>query len=542
MRDGAAPRTRDHHEASVALTALKTRLAMHAAVRPISIRSRGFPSSSSEDSGLVTPRTVLANGAAHSCHNRAERTVRVASRAAGWPMRPCGSTIALVDRRGDGMPRSGLSRCVFALALVACTARAGDGNPDPAFGDGGQVTILRPPDAATATAPTGDVAALPDGRFLWIMANEDGSVWVGRASHDGVADVDFGSDGSGHVTLTDCAAFSTTRVLAETGGGATVWSGRCLLRLDPAGNVIADFGGKPLPDAQFLASAFARDHAGRYLLAGTSAQQWRVFRFAADGTPDVAFGEDGAATVAIPATNNLRGLNAMAVRDDDRVVLAGWRGNTHGPNLVVAQLDGSGDPDPDWNGNGLADLDAPSGQSGIVATALAAGADGSVLVAGNSNSGSVGCCLLLAKFDGGGQLVPMFGMRLFDLENTSLGSFFEARDALHVLPDGRMLFGTTAFPVDAHPEAHRTQFILIRTSPDGLFDPTFGNGGWRGYTISDPTGTGQSGDYDQLHAVAVDETSALLFGRTFFEDNSNGRDYVSMVRAQFDAIFANGLD
>jgi hypothetical protein len=79
-------------------------------------------------------------------------------------MRPCGSTIALVDRRVVRMPRSGLSRCVFALALVACTARAGDGSPDPVFGDGGQVTILRPPDAATATAPTGDVAALPDGR------------------------------------------------------------------------------------------------------------------------------------------------------------------------------------------------------------------------------------------------------------------------------------------------------------------------------------------------------------------------------------------
>lgn len=440
------------------------------------------------------------------------------------------------------MPRSGLSRCVFALALVACAAQAGDGNPDQDFGDGGQVTILRPPDAATATAPTGDVAAMPDGRFLWIMANEDGSVWVGRASHEGAADVAFGSDGSGHVTLTDCARFSTTRVLAESGGGATVWSGRCLLRLDSTGNVVADFGGKPLPDAQFLASAFARDHAGRFLLAGTSAQQWRVLRFAADGTPDPDFGDQGAATVSIPATNNLRGLNAMAIRDDDRIVLGGWRGNTSGPNLVVAQLDATGDPDPGWNGNGLADVDAPSGQSGIAATAVAIGADGNVLVAGTAFSGSVGCCLLLAKFDGGGQLMPAFGMRLFGLENTSLVAFFEARDALNVLPDGRILFGTTAFPVDAHPEEHRTQFILIRTKPDGSFDPTFGNGGWRGYTISDPTGTGQSGDYDQLHAVAVDEKSVLLFGRTFFEDNSNGRDYVSMVRAVLDAIFANGWD
>jgi hypothetical protein len=37
----------------------------------------------------------------------------------------------------------------------------------------------------------------------------------------------------------------------------------------------------------------------------------------------------------------------------------------------------------------------------------------------------------------------------------------------------------------------------------------------------------------------------LLFGRTFFEDNSNEADYVSMVRAVFpvsDRIFASGFD
>jgi len=37
----------------------------------------------------------------------------------------------------------------------------------------------------------------------------------------------------------------------------------------------------------------------------------------------------------------------------------------------------------------------------------------------------------------------------------------------------------------------------------------------------------------------------LVFGRTFFEDNSNGLDYVSMVRTTFavaDQIFASGFD
>jgi hypothetical protein len=33
-----------------------------------------------------------------------------------------------------------------------------------------------------------------------------------------------------------------------------------------------------------------------------------------------------------------------------------------------------------------------------------------------------------------------------------------------------------------------------------------------------------SGDYSQLHAMACADDSALLFGRTFFEDDSNGLD------------------
>jgi hypothetical protein len=75
-----------------------------------------------------------------------------------------------------------------------------------------------------------------------------------------------------------------------------------------------------------------------------------------------------------------------------------------------------------------------------------------------------------------------------------------------------------------------------------VLDAIFGDGGWRGYAIVDPTGSGQNGDYDQLHATADSDGSALLFGRTFFEDDSDGLDYISVVRASFDIVFANGFE
>src|SRR6185312_1564620 len=123
------------------------------------------------------------------------------------------------------------------------------------------------------------------------------------------------------------------------------------------------------------------------------------------------------------------------VRDDGRIITAGWRGNDHGPNLVVAALTESGDLDPDWNGGAVVDLDAPLGQPGIEATALAIDADGSLVVGGFEASGMQTCCLLLTRFDTTGTVVADFGIREFGFVDTTLGSFFEARDAVAIRPD-----------------------------------------------------------------------------------------------------------
>lgn len=440
-----------------------------------------------------------------------------------------------------------MSRILISLAAlaVACPfafAVAADGDVDLTFGDAGQVTIVRPPDFPTAPTPVGDVLALDDGAYLWTMANQDGSVWVGRTRHDGSADTAFGGDGSGHVTLTDCVAYTPTFLAPDGEGGTFAWIGACLAHIRADGSIDDAFGEVPLFDSSYLLVDFARDAAGRFVFAATTGRTWDVFRFASDGvTPDTAFGDGGHVRIDVPASNNLRALNALAVRDDGRILVAGWRGNASGPNLVVAELTAAGDLDPGWNGGAIVDLDPPEGQAGIQATALAIALDGTVVVGGLASSGLSDCCLLLTRFDDTGAVVAGFGLRLYDFD-VNIGSFFEGRDSIALRADGSILFATTAFPFSID---HRTQFVLMRTDADGVLDATFGNGGWRGYTIADPSGTGQTGDYDELHAIAATDDSVLMFGRTFFEDNSNGLDYISMVRATFapaDTLFADGFD
>jgi uncharacterized delta-60 repeat protein len=437
-----------------------------------------------------------------------------------------------------------MKRSVVVLAgllFASMGAHALDGDPDLSFGDGGQVTIARPGSGfVTGTQPTGDLLVLPDGGYLWSSPLEDGSVWVGRALHDGAPDHVFGP--TGRVTLPACGDASNVRLVHDGADGLVVWAGSCLVHLRADGSVDDAFGSGAVATG-FLAAALARDAAGRYVLAGRAGPTLLVYRFDAAGMADASFGSGGHAVVVVPATNALRELDALAVRSDGRILVGGARGNTHGPNLFVAQLAEGGAPDPSWNGTGLVDLEAPTGYESLWAYTLAVDGDGSVVVGGRGGDGGVSCCLLLARLDAAGALVPGFGLRLFRLSDSpDLYPFFEQRDGLVLLPDGRILMGVIAFPTQDF--NHRTEYTLVRAFADGSLDTSFGHDGWLGYTIADPDDVGQTGDYEQMHAIGYDpsDRSVLMLGRTFFEDNSNGVDYVSLVRARFDALLTDGFD
>lgn len=432
----------------------------------------------------------------------------------------------------------------FFAALLSCFAlhagalRAADGDTDPAFGDGNQVLLERPVEFGNGQAWVGDVATLPDGRIAWTMENGIGALWVARMLRDGEPDPSFAGDGL--LVLEDCAASRPARLVALEDGSVVVWAGACLVRILADGTIdtgfIAASGG---PSADFFAARLLRDHAGRWLLAGTEDQAWRVYRFLADGALDTGFADGGMATIVTPSTNGARTLNAMALRPDGRIVVAGQRGNTHGPNLVIAGLDSDGAPDASFGEAGIVDLDPPSGYNGLRAQAIVVDRDGSLVVAGDANNGMQSCCVLAARFDADGAIDPA-DLRIFPLgPNVTLSSFGgETSSTLALLPHGKILLARVSFPFVV---TTRTRFTLVRLHHDGSLDLGFDEVGWRSYVVTDPAGQGQSGPYSQIHGMAYANGEALMFGRTFFEDNAIGPDYVTLMRARFDALFADGF-
>lgn len=438
-----------------------------------------------------------------------------------------------------------LSPCLPILLLFFFPhAHAHDGDVDPEFGANGQVVLLRPQQTpGNASQPTGDLDVLADGRYLWAAPLDDGTVWVGRAWRDGAADVTFGSEGNGRITLPACGLKRPVRLIADDTNGAYVWSDGCLRHVLNDGTLDVGFGQGPMPAQGYFAADLARDSSGRFVLGGRENQQGKVYRLDSTGVADTTFGSAGSVTV-IPPANSMLEVNALVVRPDGRILLAGSRSNTHGPNLVVAQLLADGLPDATWDGDGFVDMEPPVGFNGTAANALALDQDGSLVVSGKGFDGRNSCCILVTRLDAGGQVEPDFGLRLHMLPGQPhIYPFFEQRDGLVILPNRRIIIGAISFPFAA-PLIHRTQYTLIRTFADGALDPGFGHDGWNSYTIADPVGAGQLGDYNQMHAIGHDESdgSMLILGRTFFEDNSTGDDYVSLVRVRLDLIFADAFD
>ncbi len=439
------------------------------------------------------------------------------------------------------MGRTPTLACLLAAMSAPC-AMAFDGEVDPGFGGVGQVAIIRPSaQSGTGSRPTGDLAMLADGRFLWAAPLDDGSVWVGRMQANGTPD-SFGGSPDGRITLPTCGVPRNVMLLADGDAGAIVWASNCLVRVRGDGSVDATFGTGAMPPEGFSAAGLARDALGRFVLAGKEGQQLAIYRFSAEGLPDASFGIAGRVEVVVPTTNGTADLNALALRPDRRILVGGSRGNTFGPNLIVAQYTEAGVPDSSWSGDGIVDIPPPDDFDSLYATAMALDADGSLVVSGLGSTGITTCCRMLMRLDSGGQVDPDFGLRLFTLGGvSSIFPFFEQRDALVLLPNRRILVGASSFP-NAAPFTNRTRFTLIRTFADGSLDMGFGHDGWNSFTIADPENAGQSGDYDQMHGMAYTGTGIVMLGRTFFEDNSTGNDYVTMVRARFDLIFDDAFE
>lgn len=209
-----------------------------------------------------------------------------------------------------------------------------------------------------------------------------------------------------------------------------------------------------------------------------------------DGTPDAAFGDDGA---VISDLGEIDAFSGVAVLHDGRVAAVG---NTASEWAVVAGYSARGGLLNPWgeggSGSTMLNLGGYDGFGDVVQQP-----SGRLVSVGQTQDEAGRNFMLLGLTDDNGYLDSSFGGGGVTLTDVAPGRA-DVANALTLLPDGRLLVAGYAN------NGTDDDFAVARYSADGVLDDTFGE---EGFTIVDFGGT------DRVNDVALDgEGNILLVG------------------------------
>jgi uncharacterized delta-60 repeat protein len=307
---------------------------------------------------------------------------------------------------------------------VAAPAQAKAGDLDPSFGIGGKVIT----DFGTIDDAISDkMAVQADGKPVAAGYADDGPARdfaLARYTPNGALDPTFGTGGK---VTTDFFGFTDH---AQAG-----------LVVQPDGKLVA--GG----------SAFTFTTGGNYDFA--------LARYLPDGTLDDSFGTGG------KVTTDLLGFDdqafALARQPDGKLVAAGEAG----ADFALARYNPDGTLDSSFGSGGVVTTDFAGSVDRVEALALQP--DGKLVAGGQAFAGA-GLDFALARYLPDGTLDDSFGSGgkvTTDLAGGDDAGFF----SVAVLAGGKLVALGSGFTGTGQ------DFTLARYNPNGILDPSFGNGG-----------------------------------------------------------------
>ena len=454
------------------------------------------------------------------------------------------------------------------LALAASWAHARDGDFFTSFGNEGRARYGFSPDLDVTSGFVNFVALAvqPDGRIVvsaTVANGASGDFGVLRLLPNGTLDTTFGNQGQVLVPF-------------DLAGPADDVPSHVLLQ--PNGRIVQ------------CGTARGADNAG--------GKDFAFARLTASGTLDTSFSGDGRATVAfdIGAEKERDDEAARCIlQADGKIVAAGWAAVAGAlPRMAVTRLNPDGSRDTGFNGNGTATVDFGVSFEESRAFGVRAQPDGKLLLAGLA-SGSGGSRWGLARLGNNGQIDTGFGnggvvlfdpgitgytpVQALDLWVRDDGSFL-VTGALQVTPStDNFDFGVFAFDASGSPDAafgnaggivipfdlggplielpvaiqedaqgriivtgfgsisdtaYSTQ--MVRLSPGGQLDPSFGNGG---KLVVSTAGPGEVDLGDQGTAASFTPDSGLLVASLATTPEGIRAGLAKVIA---DTLFENGFD
>lgn len=363
-----------------------------------------------------------------------------------------------------------------SMAVVRYTS---NGTLDNSFDGDGRAFI----DLAASGSRANAVALQADGKIVLggLLRESVGTVSdfaLARLNADGTLDNSF--DGDGKLT-TDFSGTTTNVIgLGLQADGKIVAAGNsiqgtsrdiAMARYNADGSLDTSFDGdgKLTTDiGDDLVGGMRIQSDGKIMVCGQSIPPSNLLiafmsvRYNSDGSLDTGYNGTGKVTTEIP--DRVSRANAVFIRTDNKVVLAGHTNNFTVSDFAVLRYQSNGQPDTTFDGDGVAVVEP--GNSADWLQEMAVQPDGKIVAAGYSYSASQQN-MTVARFLPNGALDTNFGTQ--GSATYMIPGFDTYANEVIVQPDGKILVSVGSYFLG--------KFYTLRYNPDGTPDASFGTNG-----------------------------------------------------------------
>ena len=300
------------------------------------------------------------------------------------------------------------------------------------------------------------------------------------------------------------------------------WSGSTNSGFGSGGKVTTDFG----LGGDNLAAAVAVEPNGSIVVVGYAADHsdtnyyWAVARYRSNGTLDPTFGNQGRVVTTFGLTYDF--ANAVAIRPDGKIVVAGSVGTHNGTQLLaVARYNSNGSLDYTFGAGGEATTQVNGATLSIGHGLVLSGND--AVVAGYSGSDFSNTQPVLVAYASNGSLESTFGVG--GIESFSLGAGGNAFNAI-------ALDGASIIAAGENAASNNGDFFVAKVATNGSPVAGFGTGG----TVN----VDFAGAIDTAYALGADGSGRIVVAG----DSLGASDQVALARltstGSLDTTFGSG--
>lgn len=368
---------------------------------------------------------------------------------------------------------------IMIIGIISFHSFGQYGTLDPTFADNGKLTA----NMGSGFDNAADILVQADGKLIVIGTASDGTLkfLLSRYNSDGTIDGTFGTNGSTLVQVGTGDSYGVKGAFQSDGKiilAGRSWGGNydrfACVRFEANGQLDESFA-----DGGIFTTFFTEvvntlydmevQEDDKIILGGTAGGDFNVgyalVKLDSNGIPDIFFGENG--KVMYDITESIDELRCLVVKSNNKIIAGGYRSDTEKTLLpCLVQFNEDGTVDTGFGNQGMVIYSPGPGAAYFTDLKITPEA---VIVAGGNLDYDGQYDFMAAKLNEDGSPQTDFADNGFftkDYEGNS-----ESVSSIEIQSDGKLiLIGYQGVWPDA-------EFSLLRVTPDGHLDNTFGDNG-----------------------------------------------------------------